>query len=290
MAIIEQGNLSVSNALFGDKTFKARKVKVADFNVESVTDEWTENKEYEIKPGTGYDLIDKANITVNVPTVVYPTKGDVINIDMDGDGTAEKYLVLKGSGTTFEVLAQATPSSGTSIKFDEGNTKTYAGKTLDTYLNETYYATLSATAKTALVDKTFTQDSWYNNADGDPDYKGLYSGTTQYTISLNSATFGSEITRHAYAISIQDIIDYLAVTPEMTYENTTLIQNNIQTMFNETGSVSIWTRTASMSYTTHAMYINCRTGQIAVDDAAYGFNVRPAFQIDLSKITWTPEV
>lgn len=288
MAIIEQGNLSVSNALFGDKTFMARKVKVADFNVESVTDEWTENKEYEIKPGTGYDLIDKANITVNVPTVVYPTKGDSIKMDLDGDGTAESYLVLKGSGSTFEVLAKATPSSGTSIAFAASG-QTYAEGTLDAYLNSTYYATLSATAKASIVDKTFTQDSWYRDNTGDPDYNGTYSTDTAYVVSLGSATYGSEISRHIYALSVQDIIDYLEVTTDMTSANSTLNMANVQEMFNITSGY-VWLRPAFAGNSSRAMIVDGDYGSVNSDYATRSNAARPAFTIDLSKIPFTPEV
>lgn len=205
---------------------------------------------------------------------VSPVKGDIIAVDMDGDGTAESYLVLKGSGTTFEVLARTTPTSGTSIVFDPNNTNTY-------------YDTLSATAKAALVDKTFTQDSWYRSTSGDPNYNGLHSGTSRYNLSLGSATYGSEITRHIYALSVQDIIDYLAVTPEMTYENTTLTQANIQSMFNETGSVSLWLRSASASGTRSAFNVDCGLGIATNNLVDSRYQARPAFTIDLSKIEWS---
>lgn len=64
--IIEQASLSMTNSLFGTKTFSARSIKVADLNLQSVTETWTENKEYEIKPSAGYDGISEANITVAV--------------------------------------------------------------------------------------------------------------------------------------------------------------------------------------------------------------------------------
>lgn len=284
MKIIEKANLTMENALFGEKVFRANKTKVSNFDSEVVTDEWAENKKYTVTPTK--DFISKMDITVNVPTVVYPVKGDTINIDMDGDGTAESYLVLKGTDNIVELLARTTPTGGTSIAFDSGNTNTYAGKTLDTYLNETYYAALSSTAKAAIIDKTFTQDSWYRDTSGDPDYNGLYSGTSQYQISLGSATYGAEITRHIYAISVQDIVDYLEVTPQMTSSDTTLTQASVQLLFNDSSN-TIWTRSAYAADSNNSLRVTCNTGAVTNGDADSTYRARPAFTIDLSKISWS---
>lgn len=73
-------------------------------------------------------------------------------------GTNNQYRVLNISGTVAEVVAMFDIS--TSQKFSSSS-QTYSGSLLDTALNTTWYNTLSTTAKAAIVDKTFKQDSWY---------------------------------------------------------------------------------------------------------------------------------
>lgn len=96
------------------------------------------------------------------------------------------------------------------------NDNTYADNTLDNYLNVTWYNTLSTAMKNAIVDKTFTQDSWYENSSGSPVYTGRYGskkpGSTNYTLSLANSAYRSAITRHVYALSIQDVLDYVLDT------------------------------------------------------------------------------
>lgn len=65
--IISQGaHLTMTNSLFGEKTFSAHMNTAAELKLEKVVETWTENKTYEIKPSAGYDGISEANITVAV--------------------------------------------------------------------------------------------------------------------------------------------------------------------------------------------------------------------------------
>ena len=209
---------------------------------------------------------------------------------MNLDGTERQYRILKNvSGSVFEVLGM---SDLTTSKFSTSD-QTYESGALDTYLNSTWYETLSSTAKTAIVDKTFRQDSWYRSTSttqGTPKYKGV-SSTVNYEISLGSTSFGNEITRHIYAIGIQDVVDYLEVTPEMTSSDTTLSYTNVLLLFWNATSVQsgkfIWTRAADADNVNNAVGINGDNGSIVTNGASYSRVVRPAFQIDLSKISYT---
>lgn len=247
----------------------------------------------ELKP---VSILQKSNNTLSrvgmswkIPT--YPVKSDIVDIDMTGSGTPQQYRVLKVNGSVAEVLSM---SDATSIAFDSDGTYTYEGKTLDTYLNTTWYNTLSETAKTAIVDKTFTQDSWYRNNTGNPIYEGKQSGDTAYQVSLNNASFGNEITRHAYAISVQDVLDYLEVTPQLTQTNTTLTYTNIWQMFwNDSVTHSgqqIWLRSAyASSSASRAFIVHGSAGFLDYLIASSQRIVRPALTIDLSKIDFTIE-
>lgn len=216
-----------------------------------------------------------------------PVKGDIITID------SRQYRVLTITGKVAEVLAMYDAS--TSIKFDSassGYNNTYAGKSLDTYCNSTFYSGLSAAMKAAIVDKTFTQDSWnWSSSVPTPShYTGKY-GLSTYYLTLGNAAFGTSITRHCYVLSVQDVLDYLGATTSMGISDTTLTDVNIWKMFwNQTTSVGgsySWLRSASAYISISAFLVDGDSGRLVNDRVDGAFAVRPAFQIDLSKIEFT---
>lgn len=216
---------------------------------------------------------------------IFPKKGDLINID------GKEYRVLKITDTVAEVLCMYSPN--TSIKFDTNSSynNTYEGKNIDTYCNSTFYDGLSAAIQSAIVDKTFTQDSWqlYGGSSAIANYNGKYS-SHKYVLSLMNETYRSSITRHCYCLSVQDVIDYLEVTTSMTTDTTTLTDTNIWQMFwNQSTSISqyIWLRSALASDSDYAFNVFGNSGNLdnyRVDNSRV---VRPAFQIDLDKINWS---
>ena len=219
------------------------------------------------------------------PMRVFVEKGQLIKIDLNGDVTKETYRVIKVNGTIAEILAMANASSS---KF--GSNQTYAGSTLDNYLNNTWYNTLSATAKSAIVNKTFRQDSWHWNNSGNPVYSGYYGssnpGTTAYTISLGNASFGAEITRHVYALSVQDVLDYILDT---NITDGKLQNYNIWKMFwNRTSNISEqpWLRSADAPTPSDAFHVYGGTGHVGSDGVTDSRVSRPALTIDLSKIEY----
>ena len=214
-------------------------------------------------------------------------KGDIITID------DKQYRVLKTEGTVAEVLCMYDANS--SIKFDSassGRNNTYAGKNIDTYCNNTFYSDLSAPMKSAIVDKTFTQDSWKRNysAPTESHYTGKYGSLTYY-LTLVNAAYGSSIPRHCYCLSVQDVLDYLEATTSMGTSDTTLTDTNIWKMFwNVTTSQSnkyIWLRSASSSNSNYAFRVSGGNGYLGSEYINLTFVARPAFQIDLSKVEWS---
>lgn len=216
-----------------------------------------------------------------------PAKGDIITLD------SKQYRVLKLNGTVAEVLCMYDANS--SIKFDSassGYNNTYAGKNIDTFCNNTFYSGLSSAMKSAIVDKTFTQDSWAWAASvpTPSHYTGKYGSNTYY-LTLTNAAFGTSITRHCYVLSVQDVLDYLDVTTSMGISDTTLSDTNLWKMiWNQTTSPGFtypWLRSASSGNSYSAFYINGGSGSLGRDNTNSAFAVRPAFQIDLSKISWS---
>lgn len=229
---------------------------------------------------------------------VMPAKGDLVTIE------SKQYRVLKTSGTVAEVLCMYNAASSLVFDTNSSYSNTYANKNIDIYCNNTFYSELPAAVQQAIVPKTFTQDSWRssdyssdNNSPALASYIGTYnSGYSDYTISLINTAYDSSITRNCYCLSIQDIIDYLEVTENMTTTSgptyTTLNARNIWRMFwNKTREQSdqcVWLRSALHGNSINVFYIMSDLGMLMrnlVNDGSYTV-VRPAFQIDLSKISW----
>lgn len=216
-----------------------------------------------------------------MPPSKMPVKGDLIMLD------GKDYRVLKIDKNVAEVLCMYDANK---LKFGSGNT--YAENTIDVYCNNTFYSELPAVMKGAIVDKTFTQDSWESGAGStpiEPRYTGK-RGSGSYYLALVNATFGASITRHCYALSVQDAIDYLEVTPSMGVSDTTLTDTNIWKMFFNatTGQLGmdIWLRSAysEVGYVFKVYSYDGGFGNAGVTGVN---NVRPAFQIDLSKVEYT---
>ena len=219
--------------------------------------------------------------------VTYPVKGDLITLD------SKQYRVLKIDGSVAEVLAMYDASTSQKFDTNSSHNNTYAGKNIDTYCNNTFYSGLSASMKNAIVDKTFTQDSWrrYDSVPTDLHYTGKDTNGDLYFLMLFDATYGESITRHCYCLSVQDVLDYLECTTSMGTSDTTLTGTNVLQMFwnvtaTQSGKYNWLSSAFSDNYS--AFYVSGGIGYLSIDDASNTNAVRPAFQIDLSKIEWTP--
>jgi len=241
-----------------------------------------------------YDLDDCESMTEDEIAMMFIEKGSILTMNLDG--TDRQYRVLKKvGGTVVEVLTQFDPFGSTAIKYNTTSTtaifsdgsegQKYENSDLDTAVNVTWYNTLTSTAKEAIVDKNIIQDMWYtNDASGNPDYRTV----SRITSKKDGATLtvGS---RHIYAPSIQDFIDYLEVTPEMTTSNTTWTADSLRAAFgySESSAYQYWFSSAHASAVISSIYIGMNTCYPDDANATANMRVRPAFQIDLSKIQYT---
>lgn len=250
----------------------------------------TPNAAYNIQvkaKAAGYEDSDLSNTIRYVASrpVTYPVKGDLISLGGD------IYRVLKINGSIAEVVAM--DDSTVTQKFDDsGNSNVYANSSLDSYLTSTFYNSLSTAIQNAIVEKTLQQDSWYSgsNPSAIAKYNGTNSDASDYTVSLMSTTFGTSISRKCYVLSCQDVIDYLEVTPAMVSSNTTLTAENVWKMFwNETtapANSGTWLRSADSEESVIVFSIDSNSGILYNDFVDESHTVRPAFQIDLSKVEW----
>lgn len=220
--------------------------------------------------------------------VTYPAKGDLITIE------SKQYRVLKITNTVAEVLAMYDSSASQAFNTSV-NSNVYANSSLDVYLSRTFYNSLSTAMQNAIVAKTFQQDSWRwkGGTSAIANYAGTFQPTNNYTLSLMSTTYDSSISRKCYALSCQDVIDYLEVTTSMSAADTTLTSENVWRMFwnqiTSPGTIFPWLRSAYSGTTGTALYANGAYGYLNNSDVDYKSAVRPAFQIDLSKIEWTKQ-
>ena len=238
---------------------------------------------YSIKKGR--TLIDGTGWDITFPEpLVMPVKGDLITMNLDG--TDRLYRVLKiVDGTTVEVLGMWNLSN--SLALDNGNTGTYSGKTLDTYLNATWYNTLSATAKVAIVPKNINQYQYSNSSS--TFNESTHSSYANYSTKALKANVGE---RYIYALDVEDIEMYFGGTGGSASDKTpaTFSKTDLLQMFwNQTSTISEfpWLRSASADDSHSTWYVNGYYGRTNAINSGGALAARPAFQIDLSKIDFT---
>lgn len=235
--------------------------------------------------GAGYGTSSFSNSVTVTKGIAMPAKGDLITIE------SKQYRVLKTNGSVAEVLAMYDASS--SVLFDTGGNNIYAGKNVDTYCNNTFYSALSLSMKGAILDKSFMQEAWNrsNSSISSSQYTGKRSGSAYY-VSPGDPDYGESITRHCYCLSVQDILIYLDVTTSMDISNTTLTDTNLWKMFWDAtvsqADKNIWLSTASTLNNISAFYVDGNVGSLGIKPGDNSLAARPAFQIDLSKIEWSP--
>lgn len=230
----------------------------------------------------------------NVP-LVDAHKGDIITIEN------KQYRVLNVNDTVAEVLAmydastsQVFNATSKTVAFSSGRTgQQYQGSDLDTYLNETFFAALSATMQAAIVPKAISQDMWGFGAyapDSGTYYHQIYgygSGNRYYFDNAAGVSYGTaEVgSRNVYVLSVRDVLDYIGVP-----ENGDFTETVIWKMFwnkNDNQSGSLWLRSDDVNVSTRALIVSGYYGFVEYLDCNAGRRVRPAFQIDLSKISYT---
>ena len=228
----------------------------------------------------------------NYENIIDVVKGDLITIE------SKQYRVLNVNDTIAEVLAmydastsQKFNATSKTVNFSGGATgQKYQGSDLDTYLNETFFATLSATMQAAIVPKAINQDMWgYNSSvPSSGDYYHITSGSLDlyYFDTKNGAAYGTAEVgiRNVYALSVKDVIDYLGVSAGGDFADTDIWQM----FWNRSTSISeyIWLRSAYRNNIGSAFYIYGDRGYFNDSSCDSIKRARPAFQIDLSKIAY----
>lgn len=287
VAIKEDGEILMYSSGKWEKVGRAEDVKLKELFVE-------ENGKY--FPDGEYIGFNKVEVNVK-SKIVMPDKGDLIKIDK------KRYRVLKINGTVAEVLAMY---DATEIQ-TTGDGDVYENSVLDTYCNQEFYKSLKTPIQNAIIPKEFSQDKWTlmleaNNDPGAIVYNARWQNPNgedyvdcKYELSL--ASYGANISRNCYILSCQDIIDYLGVTTSMNGTDTTLTSKNVFKMFWNRESLDGDKKNIGLRSAGHMnmeesqivdalLGINSEDGSIFTSAYAASSSVRPAFQIDLSKVEW----
>ena len=224
-----------------------------------------------------------------------PNKGDLINIDLDGNGD-KTYRVLAIKGKVAKLLGMsdistsqkynATSKTGT---FTNGTTgQLYAGSDLDIYLNTTWYNTLTSTAKAAIVPESRTQYmyQYYDepNTPNTPTYTYQYqydwSDSDYDNVNLtDSILIGN---RNIFALDLKDIFDY--------FDKVCITSNELMELWtNQTSGVSgkYWWLSSATAVPPGSAWRVYGGGYLGSNGVGNASAVRPAFNLDLSKIPFT---
>lgn len=234
--------------------------------------------------------------------LVLPVKGDIVKMDLNGNGDKE-YRVIKISDNVAQVMAMY---SETTLAWDSRYSDTtmgtltvakYEDSEIDTFLNTSWYNTLTITVKAAIVPENVVCDAWYYGDNGDPDYTGTSGttvpGTNSYTISKYTGGTLSIGNRNVFVLGIQDVIDYLNDSNVQVDTTTILCNVNIWKMFWDEGTQQPtnytfpWLRSAYANRSSNVWCVNGQIGRLDYTGMANSYDVWPALNLDLSKVPFT---
>lgn len=209
------------------------------------------------------------------------------------------YRILKLNNNIAEVFAMYEYREMTDN--DLGNSNTYDASVQDLLCNDQFYNSLSSQTRNAIVEKTFSQDAWVSKTNAQTGAIASYVSTwknpitlvnSKDTQSLMNANYKPAITRNCYLISTQDVIDYFEVTTTMDETNTTFTADNINSKFfgsfipHDSAQHKILFRSAYSGSTSQYQVLSPLTGRVSTTQFNVKSYVRPAFQVDLSKISF----
>ena len=232
--------------------------------------------------GTGYD------ITFGPPPM--PVKGDLITMNLDG--TERQYRVLSVNGNVCKVLGMwdgftsKYNKTSTTTNFNGITAQKYEGSALDTYLNTTWYNTLSSEAKNAIVPENVVQYCYKLYSEPNTPNTPTYTYQYQWYNSNydNADNVGNVVVgnRNIFALDLKDIFDYIG--------KVCITSDELMTMFwNSTAKVSkyLWLRSSDANRSSAAWRVNGRNVYLDSNLVDTSSVVRPALNLNLNQIEFT---
>ena len=236
--------------------------------------------------GTGYDITFPSAVTM-------PVKGDLITMNLDG--TSRLYRVLSVNGNVCKVLGMWDDftskynEKSTTTNFNGITAQKYEGSTLDTYLNTTWYNTLTTATKAAIVPENVVQHcyKYYDepNTPNTPTYTYQYQFNWSNSDYENANDVGNVTVgnRNVFALDLKDIFDY--------FGKVCITSNELMTLFwNSTAKVSkfLWLRSSRDDDSSRAWSVNGDTGTLGLGSTVNRSRVvRPALNLNLNQVEFT---
>ena len=198
---------------------------------------------------------------------VHVTAGDTLDIE----GT--KYIVLEQRENSKALVVTAKSigkkrfqpdyNPNTYLRPDEQNANTYENSTMDNYLENEWYNSLSSTIKTAISVTNIKQDSYSKNIRKYVKQEKGPNGQVYNTIS-----------RHVFLPSVSEIDKVVDLE---WYDKVEAFVDDIYGM---------WTRDSYKEDGGAAMFINGNSKKLGNNYVYLDYGTRPAFVIDLSKVDY----
>ena len=268
VVIKEGGEILTYSAGEWRKAGTAGDIKLKELSVK-------ENGEY--LPESGYVGFNK--VVVNVKKEM-PVKGDTIILD------GKRYRVLEVNDNVAELYGLYTITA-------QNPSIIYFGSETDTYLNETFYSELPKLIQDAIIEKYIAEDSFrVYFSENECDYYYKNNSEVQYIKKLKDAYNPEQQgLRKCYLISLSTILKYCNATTDMTAQNTSFTEEIMDQLTPLDDSETIVFNTEADSADYHAAVV-LQYSKITKEFSVYyegdgSMPACPAFQLDLSKVSWT---
>ena len=237
-------------------------------------------------------LMSGNHMALYIPPFESPAKGSIVKMNLDG--TERQYRVLSVNGNVCKVMGMwddftsVYNSTSTTTTFGSTTAQKYEGSTLDTYLNTTWYNTLSTEAKNAIVPENVVQYcyQYYDepNTPNTPTYTYQYQYNWSDSDYENANNVGNVVVgnRNVFALDLKDIFDY--------FGKVCITSNELMTLFfNQTTQVSkyLWLRSSRVGNSNRAWIVRGDRGDLSFGGVTVSRVVRPALNLDMSKIQYT---
>lgn len=241
---------------------------------------------------SGNKLMMSGNKIVSYTPPPIVEKGTIVNLDLDGDGD-KQYRVLKCNGNVAQVMAmyndliKAYDSTNTTTTFGSTTAQKYEESTLDTYLNTTWYNTLTSATKVAIVSENVVQHcyQYYDkpNTINTPTYTYQYEnnwfGSYRNANDVGNVIIGE---RNVFVLDLKDIYDYFGKVCITSDELMILFHNQTTTVSNY-----IWLRSAYATNSSTVWGVNGNYGYFSSGSVSTTKVVRPVLNLNLSSIPFT---
>ena len=237
-------------------------------------------------------LMSGNQMALYIPPFEPPAKGSIVKMNLDG--TERQYRVLGVNGNICKVMGMwddftsAYNSKSTTTTFGSTTAQKYEGSTLDTYLNTTWYNTLSTEAKNAIVPENVVQYCYQYY--GEPNTPNTPTYTYQYQYNWSDSNYenannvGNVVVgnRNVFALDLKDIFDYIG--------KVCITSDELMTLFwNGTAEVSkyLWLRSSNADSSNRMWGVFGGGGILDRINMRISGVVRPALNLDMSKIQYT---